>query len=336
MEENYSKPFKTYEEQLKILKNRYKLNISDDKFALKLLKTVSYYDLINGSKECFFKENEEIFEEGVDINHLFSFKILDRNIQNILFKYSVYVENTFKTNLAYTLAKNYGIEIEKYLDENNFKIFSNSDRMDKRNKTLQIIKEAQFLENNPTFHYKKNHNHIPPWILFKNVNFTDSIDLFTFFKRKDKLEIVKEYFEQDIQNNEADEMIELLKTTISIVRKFRNKIAHNAKVITYKTENRITLRNLIPNIPSNFIYRTDYRNNIGINDLFAMISSLILLLNNDVLVLHLSQELRVVFDTTNTLNALLIEKYKKVTNLPNDIEKRLDKLIMEFNKRLDI
>lgn len=336
MEENYSKPFKTYEEQLKILKNRYKLNISDDKFALKLLKTVSYYDLINGSKECFFKENEEIFEEGVDINHLFSFKILDRNIQNILFKYSVYVENTFKTNLAYTLAKNYGIEIEKYLDENNFKIFSNSDRMDKRNKTLEIIKEAQFLENNPTFHYKKNHNHIPPWILFKNVNFTDSIDLFTFFKRKDKLEIVKEYFEQDIQNNEADEMIELLKTTISIVRKFRNKIAHNAKVITYKTENRITLKNLIPNIPSNFIYRTDYRNNIGINDLFAMISSLILLLNNDVLALHLSQELRVVFDTTNTLNALLIEKYKKVTNLPNDIEKRLDKLIMEFNKRLDI
>lgn len=336
MEENYSKPFKTYEEQLKILKNRYKLNISDDKFALKLLKTVSYYDLINGSKECFFKENEEIFEEGVDINHLFSFKILDRNIQNILFKYSVYVENTFKTNLAYTLAKNYGIEIEKYLDENNFKIFSNSDRMDKRNKTLEIIKEAQFLENNPTFHYKKNHNHIPPWILFKNVNFTDSIDLFTFFKRKDKLEIVKEYFEQDIQNNEADEMIELLKTTISIVRKFRNKIAHNAKVITYKTENRITLRNLIPNIPSNFIYRTDYRNNIGINDLFAMISSLILLLNNDVLALHLSQELRVVFDTTNTLNALLIEKYKKVTNLPNDIEKRLDKLITEFNKRLDI
>nr|DAO06228.1 MAG TPA: Abi-like protein [Caudoviricetes sp.] len=336
MEENYSKPFKTYEEQLKILKNRYKLNISDDKFALKLLKTVSYYDLINGSKECFFKENEEIFEEGVDINHLFSFKILDRNIQNILFKYSVYVENTFKTNLAYTLAKNYGIEIEKYLDENNFKIFSNSDRMDKRNKTLEIIKEAQFLENNPTFHYKKNHNHIPPWILFKNVNFTDSIDLFTFFKRKDKLEIVKEYFEQDIQNNEADEMIELLKTTISIVRKFRNKIAHNAKVITYKTENRITLKNLIPNIPSNFIYRTDYRNNIGINDLFAMISSLILLLNNDVLALHLSQELRVVFDTTNKLNALLIEKYKKVTNLPNDIEKRLDKLIMEFNKRLDI
>ena len=336
MEENYSKPFKTYEEQLEILKNRYRLNILDDEFALKLLKTVSYYDLINGSKECFFKENGEIFEEWVDINHLFSFKILDRNIQNILFKYSVYVENTFKTSLAYTLAKNYGIETEKYLDENNFQIFSNPTRMDKRNKTLEIIKEAQFIENNPTFHYKKNHNHIPPWILFKNVNFTDSIDLFTFFKRRDKLEIVKEYFKQDIQNNEADEMIELLKTTISIVRKFRNKIAHNAKVITYKTENRIILRNLIPNIPSNFIYRTDYRNNIGINDLFAMISSLILLLNNDVLALHLSQELRVVFDTTNPLNALLIEKYKKVTNLPNDIEKRLDKLIIEFNKRLDI
>ena len=89
-------------------------------------------------------------------------------------------------------------------------------------------------------------------------------------------------------------------------------------------------------MPPNFIYRTDYRNNIGVNDLFAMISSLILLLNNDVLAMHLSQELRVVFDTTNSLNALLIEKYKKVTNLPDDIEKRLDKLIKEFNRRLDI
>ena len=145
MEENYSKPFKTYEEQLEILKNRYRLNILDDEFALKLLKTVSYYDLINGSKECFFKENGEIFEEWVDINHLFSFKILDRNIQNILFKYSVYVENTFKTSLAYTLAKNYGIETEKYLDENNFQIFSNPKRMDKRNKTLEIIKVANFI-----------------------------------------------------------------------------------------------------------------------------------------------------------------------------------------------
>lgn len=36
MEENYSKSFKTYEEQLEILKNRYRLNILDDEFALKL------------------------------------------------------------------------------------------------------------------------------------------------------------------------------------------------------------------------------------------------------------------------------------------------------------
>ena len=50
----YDKPFKTYKEQIEILKNKYKLNIKNENFALELLSTISYYDLINGSKESFF------------------------------------------------------------------------------------------------------------------------------------------------------------------------------------------------------------------------------------------------------------------------------------------
>ncbi len=54
----YDKPFKTYAEQIKILKNKYKLNIKNEDIALELLSTISYYDLINGYKESFFEKSE--------------------------------------------------------------------------------------------------------------------------------------------------------------------------------------------------------------------------------------------------------------------------------------
>ncbi|ERL25763.1 hypothetical protein HMPREF9108_01669 [Leptotrichia sp. oral taxon 225 str. F0581] len=52
----YDKPFKTYKEQIEILKNKYKLNIKNENFALELLSTISYYNLINGSKESFLRK----------------------------------------------------------------------------------------------------------------------------------------------------------------------------------------------------------------------------------------------------------------------------------------
>lgn len=87
------------------------LKVEDENLALKLLSTLSFYDLVNGTKECFFNDKEK-FEIGTDMLDLFHFKILDKNIQNVLFKYSLYVENTFKTKIAYVLSKNYGVHIE--------------------------------------------------------------------------------------------------------------------------------------------------------------------------------------------------------------------------------
>ena len=56
MSTNYSKPFMTYEEQIDRLQSNYGLGIPDRDLAINLLKTISYYDLINGYKECFMSE----------------------------------------------------------------------------------------------------------------------------------------------------------------------------------------------------------------------------------------------------------------------------------------
>lgn len=46
-----------------------------------------------------------------------------------------------------------------------------------------------------TKHYKENHNHIPPWILFKNISFGDAINLFCVLNRQEKEPITDILFE---------------------------------------------------------------------------------------------------------------------------------------------
>ena len=327
MSTNYSKPFMTYEEQIDRLQSNYGLGIPDRDLAINLLKTISYYDLINGYKECFLSEDER-FQEGINIVDLFIFKMFDKNIQNVLFKYSVYVENTFKTKLAYTLAKNHGVHTDDYINENILLNPSDQERLSKRNKTLKTIRKISRKispDNIPTLHYITNHNHIPPWILFKNTNFNDVIDLYSFLKFEDKLEIANDCLKSEKVNNH--DKIELLKTTISIVRRFRNKIAHNAKVFNYTTSlNEINISCIINFLPPNYIYRSDSKNYYGINDLFAMISSLVLLLDNNFLTLSLINELRAIFDKSNNDFTNTINRYIDTAHLPRDINRRLDVL----------
>ena len=83
----YDKPFLTTLELLKKLEKDYKLAIGYTDFEFNLLETVSYYDLINGYKECFMEN--EIYKYPYTLLDLFSFSTFDREFQNILFKYSV-------------------------------------------------------------------------------------------------------------------------------------------------------------------------------------------------------------------------------------------------------
>lgn len=49
---NPKKPFKTYNQQLKILRNR-NLTISNGSKAISVLKRDNYYNIVNGYKDIF-------------------------------------------------------------------------------------------------------------------------------------------------------------------------------------------------------------------------------------------------------------------------------------------
>lgn len=319
----YEKPFKRYEELIEQLKKDYNITVENEELALNLLSTISFYDLKNGYKEYLKRESST--HERISLETLFQFLIFDKNIQMVLLKYSIYVENFFKTKFSHFLGKNFGVDVSEYL---NLDKYNNKNRR-KLKKILSAIRKNLNLENAsvPTKHYLENHNHVPPWILFKNVIFYDTVELFKFLHSEDKREIIQEYFDIELitKDNFEDkkEDIELFINMISIVRSFRNKIAHNYKVITYKSEYKLFLVNYKKIDKYNLLTDWDIKYKKGINDLLSMILSISILLNNPVLSFSFFQELYFAM----IANEDLLKTYEEISGLPKNFYKRLEKLL---------
>ena len=317
----YDKPFLTYEEQIKKLREDYNLSVGDEEIELELLSTLSYYELINGYKDCFMENNK--FVEDRSLIDIFVFNIIDKKFQNILLHYSIYVENIFKTKLAYYIATNTVIHYSAYLDETKY----HTSTPDRKAKLLAVIGNFTKVhfnsEDTPTVFYRKRHNHIPPWILFKNVTFNNAIDLYSFLKRNEKLEIISEYFLIDSKNITDDERLELFKNMLIITRKFRNKIAHNYKVIGINLE-KVSLNTSVFKKIDTFgcISNIDIKKKRGRNDIYAMLISVLFLLNTNLLYTLFLKDLA--FFTENNLTnpsenlKQLIELYINKLNLPNN------------------
>ena len=317
----YDKPFLTYEEQLKKLRDDYRLPVADNEIELELLSTLSYYELINGYKDCFMENNK--FIEDRSLIDIFVFNIIDKKFQNILLHYSIYVENIFKTKLAYHIAKNKGIHYSEYLDENKY----HTSTPDRKAKLLAVIGNFTKVhfnsEDTPTVFYRKRHNHIPPWILFKNVTFNNAIDLYSFLKRNEKLEIISEYFLIDSKNITDDERLELFKNMLIITRKFRNKIAHNYKVIGINLEKVSLNTSVLKKIdPFGCISDIDIKNKRGRNDIYSMLLSILFLLNSSLLYTLFLKNLAFFYES-NLINPSeilkqLVDLYINKLNLPNN------------------
>lgn len=313
---NYDKPFKTYEELSELLNSKYSVIINDQMYALNLLKTVSYYDLKNGYKEYLKQLSSEEDENSIEM--LFKFLIYDKNIQIIILKYSFYVENFFKTKFAHFLGRNFGVHVKDYLNIMNYDC---SDNIKSLRKTIREIKKALHKKKaeNPTKHYLKNHDHVPPWILFKNAGFYNTVELFKFLSCEHKREIIKDYFDTTLIKQNDNDII-LFTTMISNVRSFRNRIAHNHKVITYKSEHKLFLKNYKKIDKYHLLTDLDIKNKRGVNDLLSTILSISILLDNQTLELMFFQELYYAMESDREL----LKKYENISNLPKNFYKRIE------------
>lgn len=305
------------------------------------LSTMSYYDLINGYQDIFMIDNKYI--ENMSIEYLYTFHLFDNKFQNILFRQSVFIENVFKTRLSHIIAKNHGVHQNDYLNEKHYFAYAKDNQrtnfINLRDNIERVYTNKKYCNNipQPTRHYLKEHNHIPPWILFKNISFGNSIDLYRLLKPKEKREITNAMMTQDSLN--YTQKVDFLTNSLNIIRSFRNQIAHNLKFVTYKTLNPIAPKT-IKKISPPFLYtNSDIEKKTGANDIYALIMSIVILLDDPFLV---SEFLHEILNHISSVNDPLLgeqEKgipetlymdYSEITRLPLNLAERINKLIMSY------
>lgn len=334
------KPFLTYEEMVSKLKNNDGLLIYDDGFAQNALQTLSYYNLINGYQDCFRDQATGKFKGNITIEFLCRFHYFDKSFQHIFLKYCTYIEDTFKNHISYVISKDFGVMMDDYLDPSHY---IQRPPWQKRAKNIEetitnIRKNAQHHQaQNPTKYYLENHNHVPAWILFKNTNFTDVIDLYSFMKDAQKKQVLHFFFADFPLETELQK--EFLKISITLIRKFRNRIAHNLKYYAFKPSktyfSKTLLRPIAQTTPLLTIEEVS-REIRGRNDVYAFLLALIFLLGTSDLKLELLQEIALLIQQDQHASLELQQQplflpYSEITGLPQDL---IDRLGQYYNETL--
>lgn len=319
------KPFLTFDEQINKLVNEYNLIIEDKDYAIEALSSISYYDLINGNKSICM-ENEK-FINKVSIENLVSSYMFNKNIQGVLFKYATISENSFKTALSYTISSSFGEHEDDYLEIGNYRRVRNEENRERLRSLIKDLKvKCRDCKDTPTSHYRKTKNHIPPWILLKNISFSDSENLFNFLKKNEK-EILFELFKNlNLENLNYDNKNKVFNTGVRHIRKLRNKIAHNLNFIDYRGSY------VDKNINILFIDTLVEEDELDIilNNTWGMILSIVLFLNNRSLTMAFLNELKAHLQLGENINIgdmILAEKYCKISGIPRDYDERIIRYI---------
>lgn len=104
-----TKPFKTYEEQLALLKHR-GMSVSDDDKALEILKTENYYR-VSGYWLTMLKKNPdgtESFYPGTNFDNVIDLYRFDSDLRNVIMAATVTIETNLKAFVAYYHGQKYG------------------------------------------------------------------------------------------------------------------------------------------------------------------------------------------------------------------------------------
>ena len=188
------KVFKTYDEQLAILKGRGIDFSPHDEYgrAKSIIQREGYYKLINGYKTPFLDAaaKSETFISGTTVTEIFALYCFDRDLREIFMRHILHVETNIKSLISYTISENYGHE--NYLLYNNF----NTKKQNAGKEISTVIAELhQSISKNSADpcirHYLQNYGYIPMWVLNNVLTLGNVSRLYSIMKVSDRQSISK-------------------------------------------------------------------------------------------------------------------------------------------------
>lgn len=227
------KPFKTFDEQIEILKSR-NLNFVNETAAIEILSTYSYYEIINGYKDVGISEGE-IFRDGVTFEQLFNLFLMDKKIRSAISTAIHELEAHLRTTLSYTVAKHYTADQNEYLKRRHYEKGNTKHGQSQRSQLLYKCQKILNDDAQPYKHYREEHGNIPPWILVKGMTFGNLITFYKLQKTEIKEEVINLMTKIPIELI-TDEIKDMIVNIFYFLLAHRNNTAHVSRAYNFKTD----------------------------------------------------------------------------------------------------
>ena len=207
-----TKPAKTFQEQLEIMKGR-GLIVTDEDHACFLLSHINYYRLRGYTLSVCHNDR---FFSGTTFYDLIRLYNFDKKLRLLLMELLEEVEISFRTHIAYLFATKY--HPLAYLDSHYF--------VDPLHHSKFLVKINELLEkSNEIFvqHHKEKYNGIfPVWVALEVLNFSDLSKMFSNMKTADQKEIARKYYNRVYYED--------LRNWLHVLSVIRNICAHYGRI----------------------------------------------------------------------------------------------------------
>lgn len=232
------KKFKTWDEQIELLKSRNLIIKNKSKLKLYLQK-YNYQNFINAYNDPFmlnFDRNTNKYRDDVDSEHIINLFNFDRTISSYIFKYLQNIERELSSIITYIIGEEMnkiGYKSCLVLDFNKYdykKIFTyNKNEIKYLKKQIEnlINKRDDILFKKYYQNQKINLKKIPIWVLSLSWDFGTLINIYKKLNKNIKYKILN-YFSRTLEFN-----ISSFENVVFMFKKFRNRIAHNNVIYNY-------------------------------------------------------------------------------------------------------
>lgn len=336
-----SKPFKTLDQQIEILKSR-NLTIPDEETIKEILLKENYYNIINGYKTLFLKNtvndenSSETYLDNSNFNEIYRLHLLDRQLRHIIIKYLLPFETQLKTICSYRFAelfpeRNAYLNINCYSQEKNnletvLKNIANLSRI--------IQREKGKPSENSIKHYLDKHESVPIWVLINSLTFGEVSYFFNSLENslqeKITMDFSKTFKKEYNTNNQIS--VGALKQIIKTVNLFRNICAHEE--VLYNR----TVKNSKSRPFHNYFEDEEIINSIRKGNILGLLAILKLVMKSEeygLLILDVYQPLYF-HERLGTFESITMEKIKSRLGLVDNWENRLTNFSERFGSLIDI
>ncbi len=246
--------------QIAILKTRGMI-INNNSYTRNILIENNYYNVINGFKSPFLDKTSSIEQYKLNTNfeEIYGLYICDRQLRSIILDYSLIIENSLKTKIAYEFSRN--INEYGYLETSSYVNSSHKEKIEVIQLIDKISMKIEKNKNTPVYkHFIDNGREIPIWAAINFLDFGTTRNMYECLNSTIKFNVANYY---GLSTNE-------LITFLSTINMFRNVCAHDNRVMKYQIRK---INYCISDMPIHANLKINKMSNkyvYGKNDLFSL------------------------------------------------------------------